>query len=85
LRNCTCETPEPSGTLNGGVEICMNCGWEITRTKNVYRLQGPDGQTYNLTTREAINARIERGWAEWVGTDYDEKTDTYVHYADRIT
>jgi hypothetical protein len=54
-------------------------------TTNVYRLQGPDGQTYNLTTLENINARIERGWAEWVGTDYDEEKDEYVHYANRIT
>ena len=54
-------------------------------TKNVYWLQGPDGKSYNLTTREEVNERIEKGWAEWVGTDYDEKTDTYVHYADRIT
>lgn len=53
-------------------------------SKNVYRLQGPDGQTYNVTTREDINNRIEQGWAEWIGTDYDEKKDEFVHYADRI-
>ena len=53
-------------------------------TKNVYRLQGPDGKTYNVKTREEINERIEKGWAEWVGTDYDEDKDEYVHYADRI-
>ena len=54
-------------------------------TKNAYRLQRVDGQEYEPMTREEVNARIEKGWAEWIGTDYDEKTDTYVHYADRIT
>lgn len=53
-------------------------------TENAYRLQGPDGQTYNPATLDEINARIELGWAKWIGTDYDEKTDTFVHYADRI-
>jgi len=58
---------------------------EAPVTKNAYRLQRVDGQEYEPMTREEVNARIEKGWAEWIGTDYDEKTDTYVHYADRIT
>lgn len=52
-------------------------------TRNVYRLQSRNGNYYPVS-RETANALIEKGGAEWVGTDYDEDKDEYVHYADRI-
>lgn len=54
-------------------------------TRNVYRLQTLDGQSYAPSTRERVNALIEAERAEWIGTDYDEDKDAYVHYADRST
>lgn len=53
-------------------------------TENIYQLQTRDGQSYHRSTRERVNALIEKGQAEWVGTDYDEEADAIIHYADRI-
>jgi hypothetical protein len=53
-------------------------------SKNVYRLQTLDGQSYAPSSRERVNSLIETEHAEWVGTDYDEDKDEFVHYADRI-
>jgi hypothetical protein len=54
-------------------------------TENIYFLQTRDGKTYRRSTREKVNALIEAGKAEWVGTDGDEETNIVAHYADRIT
>ena len=56
-----------------------------TVTENIYYLQTRDGKSYRRSTREKVNALIETGKAEWVGTDGDEKTNIVAHYADRIT
>jgi hypothetical protein len=53
-------------------------------SKNLYYLQTRSGYSYNRSTREKVNALIEKGGAEWIGTDYDEDRDEFVHYADRI-
>lgn len=53
-------------------------------TRNLYRLQSRDGQIYVPILREKVNALIEKGLAEWVGTDYNAERDAYIHYADRI-
>jgi hypothetical protein len=53
-------------------------------SKNVYRLQTLDGKSYAPSSRDRVNALIETERAEWIGTDWDEETDTVVHYADRI-
>jgi hypothetical protein len=53
-------------------------------TENIYFLQTVDGKSYRHTTREKVNAMIEAGKAEWVGTDGDEETNIVAHYADRI-
>ena len=53
-------------------------------TPNIYFLQTVDGTGYRRVPRDEVNAMIERGDAEWVGTDYDEETCTYAHFADRI-
>jgi hypothetical protein len=58
---------------------------QAVTTRNVYRLQSHDGQTYHPTSRVVVNILIEKGRAEWIGTDYEEKMDAFVHYADRIT
>lgn len=51
-------------------------------SKNVYRLQSRDGAYYPIS-RATVNLLIEKGKAEWIGTDYDEDKDAFVHYADR--
>jgi hypothetical protein len=51
---------------------------------NLYRLQTEDGESYSPSTRDKVNALIESGGAEWVGTDFNEEVGAYVHYADRI-
>lgn len=28
---CQCEIPQLSGSLNGGMEICLTCGWEVPK------------------------------------------------------
>lgn len=53
-------------------------------TDNVYRLQTWDGSGYAPVSKERCNTLVEEGKAEWVGTNYDEARDAYVHYADRI-
>jgi len=55
-----------------------------TVRQNLYRLQSQDGETYNPARREVVNLLIEKGRAEWIGTDYEEDKDAFVHYADRI-
>jgi len=52
-------------------------------TKNLYFLEAEDG-TYRLSTRDKVNALIEKGEAEWVGSDPDEDHNAVIHYADRI-
>lgn len=52
-------------------------------TKNVYRLQSRDEETYHPVSRAVANLMVEKERAEWVGTDYDEELDAFVHYADR--
>ena len=52
--------------------------------QNLYRLQTVDGQRYAPSSRGMVNLLVEKGKAEWVGTDYDEDKDAFVHYADRI-
>ena len=52
--------------------------------KNLYRLQTLDGQGYAPSSRNRVNTLIETERAEWIGTDWDEDLDAYVHYADRI-
>ncbi len=49
---------------------------------NVYMLQSRGGG-YHPIRREVVNILIEKGRAEWIGTDYDEEQDAFVHYADR--
>jgi len=53
-------------------------------TQNLYRLQARNGDQYHPISREVVNLLIEKGRAEWIGTDYEEKMDAFVHYADRI-
>jgi hypothetical protein len=53
-------------------------------TKNLYRLQSRDEETYHPVSREVANLMVEKGRAEWIGTDYEEERDAFVHYADRI-
>lgn len=52
--------------------------------KNLYRLQTKDGQGYAPSSRERVNALIETERAEWIGTDWDEDKEAFVHFADRI-
>ena len=28
-RICRCPDPDPSGSLAGGIEVCLRCGWKI--------------------------------------------------------
>jgi hypothetical protein len=51
---------------------------------NLYRLQTLDGKSYTPSSRDRVNYLIETERAEWVGTDYDEDKDAFIHYADRI-
>jgi hypothetical protein len=30
---CDCEEPDSSGSLNGGVEVCLTCGWPIVKVE----------------------------------------------------
>jgi hypothetical protein len=53
-------------------------------TRNIYRIQKVDGEGYAPTSRMLVNILIEKGRAGWIGTDYDEDEDAFVHYADRI-
>jgi len=52
-------------------------------TRNLYRLQSRDEEMYHPVSRAIANLMVEKGRAEWVGTDYDEELDAFVHYADR--
>jgi len=52
--------------------------------RNLYRIERVDGEGYAPTSRGVANLLVEKGRAEWVGTDYDEDLDAFVHYADRI-
>lgn len=51
---------------------------------NIYFLQNRDGTGYRRVSKSRVNAMIESGRAEWVGTDWNEETQSYAHFADRI-
>jgi hypothetical protein len=53
-------------------------------TVNLYFIQTQDRKGYVQSTRDKVNALIEKGEAEWAGSDGDEETDTVSHFADRI-
>lgn len=57
---------------------------QVAPPVNLYRLQTSDGQGYAPSSRERVNALIETERAEWIGTDWDEDKNAFVHYADRI-
>jgi hypothetical protein len=57
---------------------------QAVTTRNIYRIQKVDGEGYAPTSRMLVNILIEKGRAGWIGTDYDEDEDAFVHYADRI-
>ena len=50
---------------------------------NIYFLQAKDGSGYRRTPKDRVNAMIENGEAEWAGSDWDEETQSYAHFADR--
>ena len=52
--------------------------------KNLYRLEKRDGNGYAPASKLRVNTLVENGQAIWIGTDYDEDRDAYVHYADRV-
>lgn len=54
-------------------------------TEHLYYLQSRSGKAYSRTTREKINALIEKGEAEWSGVDGHEEKDQVIYYADRIS
>jgi hypothetical protein len=29
VKTCDCTDPNPSGSLSGGVEVCLTCGWDV--------------------------------------------------------
>lgn len=51
---------------------------------NLYMIEKYDKTAYVKSTKERVNALVEKGEAYWVGTDWDEAADTVTHYADRI-
>lgn len=57
----------------------------VSTVRNLYRLQTLDGQSYSPCSLSKVNHLIEDERAEWVGTDFDEDLNAYVHYADRIS
>src|SRR5262245_50200390 len=69
----------------GGVRAGGEVGPVVSPVKqNLYRIQRVDGEGYAPTSRGLANLLVEKGRAEWIGTDYDEDLDAFVHYADRI-
>ena len=58
---------------------------KVDPVKNIYRLQSVvDKSRYHSTSQEHVNRLVESGKAEWVGTDWDEDADAFVHYVDRV-
>lgn len=53
-------------------------------TINLYFIQARDGKSYDKSTREQVNALVEKGEAEWAGSEGDEEADLVCHFADRI-
>jgi len=66
-------------------EVCRDCRHiQGSGIENLYYLQTRDGKSYRRSSKDRVNALIEKEGAEWIGTDYDEEKDAIVHYADRI-
>lgn len=55
----------------------------MKKPKNVYRIEEPDGEVREMR-RDRLNRLVVAERAEWIGTDFDEDLNAYVHYARRV-
>lgn len=82
LPYCTCDEPDSSGSLNGGIEVCMTCGYEIQRAPETGGLPelperfSTEGLEHHLY--EVIVRRFEGMGEAWTT---DESGDTLARAA----